>query len=62
MDLTIVEHRLQRIENLLINQKTVLTFNEAAEFTGLSKKHFVQANLNRWYTMLLAGGEKTLFQ
>ena len=39
MDLQIIDQRLERIESLLLNQKTVLNFDEAAEYTGLSKSH-----------------------
>lgn len=35
----IIDERLKRIESLLLNQKTVLNFDEAAEYTGLSKSH-----------------------
>lgn len=36
---TTVEQRLDRIERLLREQKTVLNFAEACEFTGLSKTY-----------------------
>ncbi len=36
---TTVEQRLDRIEQLLRGQKTVLNFAEACEFTGLSKTY-----------------------
>ncbi len=36
---TSVEQRLDRIEQLLRGQKTVLNFAEACEFTGLSKTY-----------------------
>ena len=39
MDYQIIDQRLERIESLLLNQKTVLNFDEAAEYTGLSKSH-----------------------
>ncbi len=32
-----IEKRLRKIEDLLISQKTVLNFNEASEFIGMSK-------------------------
>ena len=38
METTILE-RLSTIENLLYTQKSVLTFDEAAKFTGLSKSY-----------------------
>lgn len=39
MDLQRIYQRLDRIESLLLSQKTVLSFDEAAEYTGLSKSH-----------------------
>ena len=39
MDSINLDQRLSRIENLLLEQKTVLNFNEVAEYTGLSKSH-----------------------
>ena len=36
-ELTKIGERLQRIETLLLSQKTVLNFDEVALFTGLSK-------------------------
>ncbi len=34
-----IRERLTRIESGLISQKNVLTFDEVAQFTGLSKSH-----------------------
>ena len=34
-----VEERLRIIETLLLSQKTVLTFDEVAQYTGLSKSY-----------------------
>jgi excisionase family DNA binding protein len=39
MDSIQLDERLSRIENLLLSQKTVLNFDEAAVYTGLSKSH-----------------------
>jgi len=39
MDTIEITQRLERIENLLLSQKTVLNFDEASEYTGLSKSH-----------------------
>jgi len=39
MDNSKIYHRLARIEYMLLNQKTVLNFDEAAEYTGLSKSY-----------------------
>ncbi len=34
-----IEDRLRRIESLLLNQKTVLNFDEVSDYTGLSKSY-----------------------
>lgn len=34
-----LEERLRNIESLLLSQKTVLTFDEVAQYTGLSKSY-----------------------
>ena len=34
-----IDERLQHIENLLLSQKTVLTFNEVVIYTDLSKSY-----------------------
>lgn len=34
-----IDERLRNIETLLLTQKTVLTLDEAATYTGLSKSH-----------------------
>lgn len=34
-----IDQRLERIEKLLISQKVVLTFDEVAEYTGLSHSY-----------------------
>ena len=39
MELQHLEERLRNIETLLLSQKTVLNFDEAASYTGLSKSY-----------------------
>ena len=39
MDLKQIDLRLLHIENLLLGTKTVLTFDEVAAYTGLSKSY-----------------------
>lgn len=39
MELQQLEQRLRNIENLLLSQKTVFNFDEAASYTGLSKSY-----------------------
>jgi excisionase family DNA binding protein len=36
----------KRVENLLLSQKTFLTFNELAEYTGLSKSYLYKLSMN----------------
>lgn len=42
------DERLKNIENLLLTQKTVLNFDEAANYTGLSKSYL--------YKLTFSGG------
>jgi excisionase family DNA binding protein len=39
MNIKEVEERLRIIETLLLSQKTVFTFDEVAQYTGLSKSY-----------------------
>lgn len=39
MDTQQIQQKLERIENLLLSQKTVLNFDELVEYTGLSKSY-----------------------
>lgn len=39
MDKIKLEERLDRIEKLLISNKTVLTFDEACDYTGISRSY-----------------------
>ena len=39
MNFNHLEERLRNIETLLLSQKTVLTFEEVAQYTGLSKSY-----------------------
>lgn len=39
VNLEIIDERLRNIESLLLTQKTVLNFDEAADYTGLSKSY-----------------------
>ena len=39
MEIQQLEQRLRNIETLLLSQKTVLNFDEAASYTGLSKSY-----------------------
>ncbi len=39
METKIIEEKLERIEQLLISQKTVLNFEELVQYTGLSRSY-----------------------
>lgn len=39
MDSFNIDQRLDRIEELLLNQKNVFNFDDVAQYTGLSKSH-----------------------
>ncbi len=39
MDNIQLDQRLDRIERLLLNNKTVLTFDEACDYTGISRSY-----------------------
>ena len=39
MEANTIEQKLERIEKLLISQKTVLNFEELVEYTGLSQSY-----------------------
>lgn len=39
METNTIEQKLERIEKLLISQKTVLNFEELVEYTGLSQSY-----------------------
>ena len=47
MELEKIEARLTNLENLLIGTKEVLTFDEAAIFTGLSKSYLYKLTSTR---------------
>jgi hypothetical protein len=39
VNLESLDQRLRNIESLLLTQKTVLNFDEAADYTGISKSY-----------------------
>jgi excisionase family DNA binding protein len=41
----IIEARLERIEKMLLSQKNVLTFDEAAAYIGISKSHLYKLTM-----------------
>jgi len=61
MDNFQLEEQLTRIENLLLCQKTVLDFNEAAEFTGLSKSFLYKMSSTGGVPCYCPNGKKLYF-
>jgi excisionase family DNA binding protein len=53
--------QLDRIERAAIAQKNVLTFNEAAEFTGLSKSTLYKLTSTGGIPCYAPGGKKLYF-
>lgn len=46
MELTQIEKRLESIERMLLSQKNVLTFEEAASYIGVSKSYLYKLTMN----------------
>jgi len=62
MDSINLDKRLSRIENLLLEQKTVLNFNEVAEYTGLSKSHLYKLTSTGGIPCYKPTGKKIYFK
>ena len=45
-NLKLIDDRLRNIETLLLSQKTVLNFDEVADYTGLSKSYLYKLTSN----------------
>jgi excisionase family DNA binding protein len=62
MDTINLDERLSRIETLLLEQKTVLNFNEVAEYTGLSKSHLYKLTSTGGIPCYKPSGKKIYFK
>lgn len=62
MDSLHLDERLSKIENLLLEQKTVLNFNEVAEYTGLSKSHLYKLTSTAGIPCYKPTGKKIYFK
>ena len=62
MDSVNLDQRLSRIENLLLEQKTVLNFDEVAEYTGLSKSHLYKLTSTGGIPCYKPTGKKIYFK
>ena len=47
MDTIIILERLDRLEKLLIGRKEVLTFDEASDYTGISRSYLYKLTASR---------------
>ena len=61
MDLQVIDKKLDRIESLLLSQKTVLNFDEASEYTGLSKSHLYKLTSTAGIPCFKPTGKKLYF-
>lgn len=61
-ELLAIEERLQNIEQLLLSQKTVFTFDEAAQYTGLSKSYLYKHTCSGIIPHFKPNGKKIYFE
>lgn len=62
MKTTELDERLSRIENMLLSQKTVLNFDEASVYTGLSKSHLYKLTSTGGIPCYKPTGKKLYFE
>lgn len=62
MDSIQLDKRLERIENLLLSQKKVLTFDEVSDYTGLSKSHLYKLTSTGGIPCYKPTGKKIYFE
>ena len=60
VNLESLDERLRNIESLLLTQKTVLNFDEAADYTGISKSYLYKLSCSGGIPCYKPNG-KTLF-
>lgn len=60
VNLESLDQRLRNIESLLLTQKTVLNFDEAADYTGISKSYLYKLSCSGGIPCYKPNG-KTLF-
>ena len=56
-----IDKRLRRIEDLLLNQKKVLSFDETTVYTGLSKSHLYKLTSSGGIPCYKPTGKKLYF-
>lgn len=62
MDHLKIEERLERIERLLIANKEVLTFDEACEYTGISRSYLYKLTAAREIPHSKPNGKMIFFE
>ena len=62
MDSIQLDERLSRIENMLLSQKKVLSFDEASVYTGLSKSHLYKLTSTGGIPCYKPTGKKLYFE
>ncbi|MCD8438715.1 helix-turn-helix domain-containing protein [Tenacibaculum finnmarkense] len=62
MDNIQLDERLDRIEKLLLNNKTVLTFDEACDYTGISRSYFYKMTSSGTVLHSKPNGKKIFFE
>lgn len=61
MNNTNLDERLSRIESMLLSQKTILSFDEASVYTGLSKSHLYKLTSTNGVPCYKPTGKKLYF-
>lgn len=56
-----LDERLSRIESMLLSQKTILSFDEASVYTGLSKSHLYKLTSTNGVPCYKPTGKKLYF-
>lgn len=62
MNLTCLDKRLSRIESMLLSRKTILSFDEASVYTGLSKSHLYKLTSTNGVPCYKPTGKKIYFK
>ena len=62
MEAKTIEQRLERIESLLLNQKTVLNFVEVAEYIGFSQSYLYKLTSKSEIPFYCPNGKQLFFK
>jgi len=61
VDFETLDQRLRNIESLLLTQKTVLNFDEAADYTGISKSYLYKLSCSGGIPVYKPNGKQLFF-